>query len=279
MSQSSSSLEKCRILRRQGFTLGEIIKLTNLPKTTIYGYIRDISLPLKIQAEIKKRHIRRLVDFSRARKGKCIKGREIVKPVGWSLDLIFIVSHFMFDGQIKYAGCEYYNRSFSLIKEMKRRVKNIFGIDSPIYKRDFGVSQLRYYNVELGSYISEKAKRLLNDIKNFSLSEKQVFLKSFFDDEGNAHVYKKIRSVRGFQKNLIILKLVGSLLEDFGIQSKVDEKYKEIVVSKKNNLIRFRSRVNFSKGIYVNPARKNSIWKQKLEKREILNKILNSYQV
>jgi len=34
---------------------------------------------------------------------------------------------------------------------------------------------------------------------------------------------------------------------------------------------------NFSSGIYINPNRKNSIWKRKISKREILKKAVNSY--
>ncbi|MBA7622204.1 hypothetical protein ES703_29578 [subsurface metagenome] len=42
-------VEKCRSLRRKGFTLGEIIKTINLPKTTIFDHIQDI--PLSIEAK------------------------------------------------------------------------------------------------------------------------------------------------------------------------------------------------------------------------------------
>jgi hypothetical protein len=73
------------------------------------------------------------------------------------------------------------------------------------------------------------------------------------------------------------LELIQKLLKDFNIESKIDSKYKEIVISRKESLIRFRNEINFSRGIYINPKRRNSIWKQKLEKREILDKIINSY--
>jgi len=72
--------------------------------------------------------------------------------------------------------------------------------------------------------------------------------------------------------------LVQKLLKDFDIESKIDNKYQEIIISRKPNIIKFRDKIDFSKGIYINPDRKNSIWKKKLEKREILNKIIDSYQ-
>jgi len=49
-----STKEKCLILRNKGFTLGEIIAATKLPKTTIYYHIRNISLPQKVIERIEK---------------------------------------------------------------------------------------------------------------------------------------------------------------------------------------------------------------------------------
>jgi len=84
--------------------------------------------------------------------------------------------------------------------------------------------------------------------------------------------------VRGYQNDLDILELVQCLLKEFDIESRVDKKYKEIIISRKKNLIKFQKEINFSKGVYINPSRKNSIWKEKLEKREILAKMINSYE-
>jgi len=56
-------IEKCRVLRRKGFTLGEIIKAVKLPKTTIYDHICDIPLPIKVKERIKKKAIWRLRKF------------------------------------------------------------------------------------------------------------------------------------------------------------------------------------------------------------------------
>jgi len=271
-------IEKCRTFREKGFTLGEIIKIVGLPKTTVYGHIRDILLSEEVKKRIQDEHTKRLNEFNKGRKGKCLPGRTFLKPKSWSLELIFIVSHFMFDGQIKYCGCEYYNRSDYLIKKMKETIKEILKIDSKIYKRDFDVKQLRYYYVELGQYIKRKSKELFDYIKTASLQEKKVFLKSFFDDEGCVNINKNIRRIRGYQHNLKTLELIQKLLDNFSIESKIDIKYKEIVISRKENLIKFRDEINFSKGIYINPNRKNSIWKKKLEKRKILDRIIKSYK-
>jgi len=78
--------------------------------------------------------------------------------------------------------------------------------------------------------------------------------------------------------HIFILKLIRKLLKDFDIRSRIEEKGQEIVISGKENLLKFRDKINFSKGVYINPNRKNSIWKKKLEKREILNKTIVSYK-
>ena len=270
-------VEKCRNLRRKGLTLGEIIKTTNLPKTTIFDHVRDIPLSIKTKERLARENIQRLKEIGRRRKGKCVPGRIVIKPEGWTNELIFLVAHFMFDGEIKYSRCVYQNRNIALINLVKQFMKDTFNL-TPYCKlyRQTGVHRISYHHVELADYIKKRAQGLRKYIKTALLREKKIFLRSFFDDEGSVHFDKKL--VRGFQYNAEILKLVQNLLKDFDIESKIDGKYKEIVISRKPNLIKFRDKINFSKGIYINPNRKNSIWKKKLEKRKILDYIISLYK-
>ena len=270
-------VEKCRILRRKGFTLGEVVKAVKLPKTTIYDHVYDISLSPELKEKIKKEAIKRITQFSRERKGKCMFGRVVPKPRGWTKELISLVTHFMFDGEIRTHCCVYHNRNKSLIEKVRSSMKKIFNLKPhEWFNEGTGVHRVSYHYVELADYIRKKAERLKDYIKTAFLSEKKIFLKAFYDDEGSVHFEKKL--ARGFQHNLEILKLVQKLLKDFDIESKIDEKYKEIVISRKSNLVKFRDKINFLKGVYINPDRKNSIWKKKLEKREILDYTINSYQ-
>jgi hypothetical protein len=272
-------IKKCRSLRKKGFTLGQIMKATELPKVTIYNYIRDIPLPLKVKERLARENIQRLRKLARKRKGKCIPGRIVPKPEHWSSELIFIVAHLMFDGEIGSHSCVYHNRNRALINRVRNSMKKVFDLGPYILvNKKTGVYRISYHYVELAAYISKKSKELKKYIQTAPLSEKGIFLKAFFDDEGCAYYWGNIRKVRGYQHNLKILKLVQKLLKDFDIESKIDKKYKEIVISRKENFIKFRDKINFSKGVYINPDRKNSIWKKKLEKRKILNKIIGSYQ-
>lgn len=280
-------VEKCKILRREGFSLGEIVKIVHLPKTTVYDNIYDVVLSLegqerlkKVQKRITEENTRRINEFNiKYRKGKCIPGRIIIKPKGWTNELIFLIAHFMFDGEVQTHSCIYHNRNEALINKVKSSMRKVFKLHPRNrLNAETGVYRIAYHYVELADYMREKARELKKYVRVASLPEKKIFLRAFFDDEGNVRWRLNQRSIRGFQHNLEILKLIQNLLKDFKIESKIDEKYKEIVISRKPNLIKFRDKINFSKRVYINPKRKNSIWKQKLEKREILDKIINSYQ-
>ena len=272
-------VQKCKSLRKQGFTLGQIIEATDLPKTTVFEFIRNIPLSLKRQEEIKESHIKRLKGVPSSRKGKCWKGREIIFPTDWSDDLLFLTAHLMFDGRIQYNSCIYSNRSISLISAVEKLVEKIFKLKAHHYfYKKTGVHRIVYCHVNLAQYFKKKAQWLKTYIRNANKEEKRLFLRVFFDDEGCASVSGNKRRVRGYQDDLSMLRLIQKLLRDFDIQARIEEKYNEIVMSDKKNIIKFCNQINFSKGVYINPNRKNSVWKQKLEKREILNRMIAAYQ-
>jgi hypothetical protein len=271
-------IEKCRNLRKSGFTLGQIIDSTNLPKTTVYKYISDISLSAAVKKEVLRKNTERIRKYCPYTKGKCAPGREIFKPDKLSRDLIFLISHFMFDGEINKYSCIYNNRNKKLIERMRVLMKKIFNLQPhPYFNKFTGVNRISYHHIELADYVKRKSQELIVCIKNASATEKKTFLRSFFDDEGSVHY--KHNLVRGFQHNLEILRLIQNLLNDFGIKSKIDEKYQEIIISRKENITKFYNNINFSDGVYINPGRKNSIWNKKIEKRAILNNLIRKYQI
>jgi len=272
-------IQRCKTLRKRGFSLGDIIKVVNLPKTTVYDHIQDINLSPETRNRLNRSGIKQLVEFSHKRKGKCINGRIVSKPKGWFCDLIYLVAHFMFDGEITSHSCIYNNRNEALIDGVRSTMKKVFNLKPCTYlNKETGVHRISYHYVELAIYIEKKSKELLRYIRKANKKENIIFLKAFFDDEGCIGLWGRKKLVRGYQKDLKILQLVKKLLKDFTIESKIDKKYKEIVISRKKNLVKFQNVINFSKGIYINPNRKNSIWKRKLEKREILDKLICSYK-
>lgn len=268
---------RCRNLRKQGFSLGRIVRITRLPKTTVWDQIKDIEFSKTARNEFEQYHRKVDTMARKRRKGHCWKGRVVFKPVNWSPELIYIISHFWFDGLIKRNCCEYYNTSAKQISKMRNYVKEIFGLKTSIKLQKNNVKKISYCYVELGEYILNKLKEMQSYIKIAPLEEKRIFLKSFFDDEGCIYFNGKYRKLRGYQHSKETLELIGSLLKDFDIESRINKRHTEICIHRKLNLIKFQEEINFSPGIYINPHRKNGIWKKKIEKRKILEKAISSY--
>ena len=282
-------LNKCESLRKRGVTLGQIVKATGIPKTTAWEHIQGFNLSSDAQEELVKRrkksvdkNTKRINDFNRRKRKERIKSfryRKLFDRGNWSQRLVFLIAHFMFDGRVEYYGCEYYNRNDSLIREMGETMEKIFNLHPKTSLRDFGVKMIRYNNTTLAFYINKKKREIRSYIQNAPLGQKKIFLRAFFDDEGSVGSYRNNRKIRGYQRDLIILKLVQKLLQEFGINSYIikGKRCGEIAITKRANLIKFQNKINFSKGIYINPERKNSTWKKKIEKRKILQNLINSY--
>lgn len=265
-------------MRIANFTLGEIITKTSLPKTTIYYHIRSIPKSETLTSKISS--INRAMQKVQAvrRRGKSVKGYKFSKPGKWTADFVNLIAHFLFDGQIRYASCLYHNRSPVLIEHVVNLAKRVLGTDD--YKRYIdknGVVRISYNNVELANFIRVKSEELPGYIICAPEEQKISFLTAFFDDEGCITFSKKKRIIRGYQHNERILILIQKLLRGFDIESKVDARFNEIVISRHPNLGKFAKQIGFMRGLCVNGKRTNSIWKKDLEKTRILEMALNSY--
>lgn len=273
--------QKCKALRRKGLSLNELGNKMDLPKTTIYYWIREIKLSQKAQDRIRRRIIEggRRGNLSEKKKLANIKMRKkIKKPGKWSLELINIIAHFMFDGEIYPYGCCYVSKDKRQIDNMKDLVSRLFDIIPRATKRSNGTVRISFYSAELGEYVDEKARNMISYITKAKNNEKRIFLKSFFDDEGCIYFNKSVRKVRGYQHSVEILKLIQNLLKEVNIYSRIENKNTEIVITGRRNIERFQKEINFSPGIYINPKRKNGLWKYKIEKRKILEKAISSYK-
>jgi len=272
-------INKCRKLRREGFSLGEISSTAGLAKSTIYGHVEDISLSQKQIKDIQIRNKERNKNRINPRKGKCLPGREIVKPKLWSEDLVHIVAHFMFDGRISDDSCIYYSKDKYQIEHMKQLIYKIFKAKPKIKMRDNGVYGLTFYHVEFANYIKNRKGNLFSYLDNgASKIEKRIFLKAFFDDEGNVFYKGDKRRIRGYQKSDSVLGQIMNLLNEFDIKSRLDKRANGVELSGRRNLEKFSKEINFSPEIYINPNRKNGIWKEKISKRQILDLALRAYK-
>ncbi|MCQ9207170.1 MAG: LAGLIDADG family homing endonuclease [Omnitrophica bacterium] len=272
--------EKSRRLRKQGFSLTSITVETKLPKSTVYGYIEDITLTQNQKTEINRKRSELRRNRTNPRKGICLPGRHIKRPLDWNSQIVHIVAHFMFDGHVRNCGCTYYSRSKYQIEHLKNLIDQTFDIKPILHNRADGVAVMAFHNVEFAAYIKEKINEIFPYLKTKATrEEKRIFLKTFFDDEGNIYYNRKHkRRVRGYQRSHEILRNIAFLLEEFGIKARVDMYSKAVEVSGRENLVVFMQEISFSPHICVNPKRKNTIWKKEIEKREILEQAISSYR-
>ena len=281
MRHSLETIERVKVLRRQGFTLTEIIAETGLPKTTIFHHIQNIATSEEFKAKLIAATHAKMMQWAANRRGKSFKTYPHWEPTEWSPHFVNLVAHFMFDGELNKTAVIYNNRSQALIDNVVSLMDELIGTSD--YRRYLGkddVIKVGWFHVEIADFLRGKATELLKYISTASDDEKIAFLKAFFDDEGNVSfvLEKRRRIVRGYQHSIPILELVQKLLADFGIFSRVQPKFYEICISRKADIIRFAEIINFSDGLCVNGLRSNSVWKESLEKKEILNRLIHSYQ-
>lgn len=270
--------KQCVELRVAGYTLAEIVKATGRPKTSVYTHIYNIPLNQDKLRVIKIARGARAREIALARRGKSEK--DFKKFTEWNTATTNLIAHLLFDGTISRTSCVYNNRNVSLLNIVEKHMENVYGYEP---KRWFnvgtGVSRISYHNVALASYLETKSKELIRDICFLPRNIKKEFIRAFFDDEGCVDFRPKrnLRQIRGYQKDTSVLILIKKLLSDLEIESRV-VKPNEVVISKKENLIKFQKEIGFSNGVKLNGNRSNSIWKKPLEKRIILEKAIKSFK-
>ena len=270
--------QQCIALRKQDYTLPEIVRITGRPKSSVHFHTQNIPLSAAKRRSISESSAARAREIARKRRG--VSARFFKRFASWDRNLVCLVSHLIFDGEIGRGGCIYNNRNLALLNRVENCMKGIYLLEPKRYTDKFtGVQRISYFNVSLAIHIKEKSLELLESVCDFPKDLKREFVRSFFDDEGCIDFRQKrnLRRIRGYQKNVDILHLVRKLLLDFDIQSRVVPP-NEVVITGKENLVRFRGEINFSRGVRINGKRSNSIWKQHLEKREILRRAIESYK-
>lgn len=193
--------------------------------------------------------------------------------------MVSLVAHLLFDGHVSTSACAYYNRSEALIVHVVRCMCLVYPY-VPAHTIDKnGVSRVSWYNVELAALMQGKEEELLRSVATMDKELQRAFLRALFDDEGcvTYSVSRNARTVRAYQHNLPILRLAQTLLLVFGIESHVECKGVELIISRKENLIRFRDEIGFSIGLRMNGDRTNSVWRRSLEKRAVLDRAIASH--
>lgn len=272
--------ERLLSLRLQDYSVGEIVKRTGVPKSTVYGYVHHIPLSQEHRNRVRAANTVTRVAYNQSWRGRSRADRHPIPFLTWTPELVLLVSHLLFDGEIKHGTCAYNNRCLVLIERFEALMPIVYPFPAKRWKNELtGVWKTAFCNVELVTLMREKSAQLLLEIETMPRNLQYAFLRAFFDDEGNVYFQPKRnrRTVRGYQHNKDILLLVQRLLRNLGIAGKLENKDREISITKRANLEQFAREINFSPGLCVNGERSNSIWKESLEKREILSRALASY--
>ena len=270
--------EKCIELRRSDYTLPEKMRITGRPKTSIHYHIQNIPLSTRKRAIIREQS--RLSAFKLSEKQRLRNEKSIRRFSNWDENTVLLMAHLLFDGEIHRGKCRYNSRSLVLIERVEALVRRLCTTQPKFYKNlHTGVTTIAFFNASLGRYLREKSEEILVDVGSMPKNLKREFIRAFFDDEGciDHNPYRNHRRIRGYQKNVEVLEIVQRLLSDFNIESRI-QLPNEIVSVGKENLLKFEKEIGFSPGVRINGKRSNSIWKQSLEKREILRRAIASYK-
>lgn len=269
---------QCVLLRRKGHSITEIARITGRNKSSIYPHIRNIPLSSERVALYRRKSGEHIRQFALKRKGK--SSRTFRKFETWTPSTTLLIAHLLFDGEISRGTCVYNNRSEALILRVRKQMSQLYDYEPRTYMNPVtGVTRLAYFNVALSAYLKKRSEELLANIRTLQKSHKKEFLRAFFDDEGCMDFREagKRKRIRGYQKNQMVLQIVQELLADFDIISRVILP-NEVVISGKQNLKKFKEEINFSPGVRINGNRSNSIWKEHLEKRELLDRAIASFK-
>jgi hypothetical protein len=268
---------QCIALRKRDHTLNEIVAITGRSKSSVYTHIHKIPLSAQKRAAISENSRQRALQVATARRGIA---RRPHKPfTQWTPELVLLVGHLMFDGELK-KSCVYNNRSRALILRVRRLMRSVYDFAPHTHiDSQSGVQRISYHNVALAAFLKDKAEELMNTITLMPREHQREFIRAFFDDEGcmDFRVSNNLRRIRGYQNDEKVLILIRDLLKNFAITSKL-RKPNEVVISGKENLMTFQKGINFSKGVRLNPNRTNSLWKKDIEKRKLLDMAIKSFK-
>lgn len=266
----------CRALRERGRSIGQIAKRLRLSKSTVHWHVKDILLTATQREALRRQKQQLMVRVNAKRRGKPIHPVPFRKPL-WSKALVHLVAHLSFDGRVDRYGCYYYSRSYQQAEHVRRLFRSLLNVTPNLKQRTNGIWMMSYRNVAIAEWLSGRERTLLNVIRERRVWQQQ-WLKAFFDDEGHVHMQGSTRRVRASQYDLRTLQIAQRCLRAFEIPSRIDRASWSVEVTRRENLQRFQSIVNFSNGLTINPDRKNGLWRSALEKRDVLARLLASYQ-
>jgi|GEM_PF-5247118 len=264
--------------RRQGVSLQGLVTEFNIPKSTIQGWVSRVRMPPELREKMLLRASKnRQVALSRRR----IKLPNSILEQLYSLEFIRFFAHCLFDGSVFRDQVVYYSSHLKLAQQFANDGQKLFGLVPHWYKTKFHIYRVHFYSKNLVDHLNKSKSSFLEGILKQELDCQIVFLKAFFDDEGSVTYRPKTskRSVRGYQKDVGILRLISLMLGHLGIDSVLENvnRYPEIAIRGRVNIENFARLINFSHGVSFLATRKNSYYSRPIEKQKVLQALLASY--
>ena len=160
---------------------------------------------------------------------------------------------------------------------MSQELRCLLGVTPKMRRRPNGTWIASLYTVEVAAWLARREEELLSAVRRHPTWQRQ-WLQALFDDEGHVHVSGSRRRVRASQDVLSVLQHAKRFLERVNISSRIDQRAHAVEITGRQNLVRFSRLITFPPGISINERRKNGLWTEPLEKRELLDIALQSYQ-
>ncbi len=264
--------------RLLGTSLKKLAREFDLPKSTVQWWICQLTLSDTAQEVLTER--------ARSERIEALRTRRIPLPtqtqtLSFSPTLVRFIAHTLFDGSIFQDQIVYYSSHRSLADRFAREGKAIFSLEPHWFLTREKVYRVHFYSKNLVDFLRERSKVLIQQIMRLGSRQRLEFLRAFFDDEGSVSFRPETsqRVIRGYQKDVSVLRLVASLLAQFEIESNLENlgRSPEITIRGQLNIKKFAQLINFSKGVIFRATRKNSYYSKPIEKRLVLLNLLRSY--
>lgn len=264
--------------RREGESLKRLVVEFGLPKSTIQGWIASITLSQSARNRIDER--------AKEQRRGVRSNRRLALPstiyfTPFSPDLIRFFAHCLFDGSIRHDQVIYYSSHLALAEKFADNGQKIFGLKPKWGKKEVGVLRVHFFSRNLAEFLLSRRKFLFENIGHMDRDHQLEFLKAFFNDEGSVTYREESgkKAVRGYQKDVDILRIVASLLQGLGIDSRLEslEHSPEIAIRGRENIEKFAQFIGFDAGVSFLATRKNSYYPKPIEKRIVLRQLIASY--
>lgn len=278
-------------LRREGYSVKEIKwKIQNISVSSISKYIQGIELSPPQRRRLKEKEVHNWQKFVER---KTVQIKDQQEEI--SLEKTRIIAHLLFDGWINTSKTSHNKYIFSFVCSSPIVIQQFIDDVKAVYGLENYWTEER--NGEMCSITSFNSIQVIQDLMKYATTYKcgnnspiqvpiaikeadenikREFLRCFWSDEGGLSFDRSRRRLQfilvGTQTNLIFLREIARLHDDFGIVYRISEKKYQIAIGRKAEKRKFVDRIGFLDGSLV--TRGHFIGR---EKNDLLREMLENH--